>query len=524
MKEYNEIGTDEMLEWARMNGMNLSEGQANELIEGYNKDIDIDKWFEENSINPIGDYESLSKKMRLKIKEIISSLKESEKTSYEDINDSSQSDDRDEKDTLDEKDGKEELTEDKKKEKEDKKLNEQDEKNIEKDDEHVAKEKEQSYKENKEENKEEIPKKEEYLANVEKLHRMKIADYRDQLKRDDVKLDKYFITMIYLQRKVSRTRNAFVKEYGDEDLIRLENQHLREEQKYQKTLDIRMEKDLDKLRHLDEKLDSILDRMQTLQNRLEKGNIDIEEYNKEIDNLEKDKLDTLWKINRLNPTLLEQKQEIIEQRHELQYRKVPRNIQKERNVNTELKAKQKNMEYMEKKQEDVAENVHKDMKASIQSDIDKKEKRLDELRKELKRVNIETAEGKKHALEIIGEIQTLESQKASQEIQQENLEKNMRAGMQSYGDLENSEVKRQDDVEEFKEINENINPDEVSNDLMAELRNAAMKDPSTPEQAEEYLNNIKETTEDISKNNDGKMQDNDGNEPPTLWNRRKRPY
>lgn len=518
MKEYNEIGKDEMLEWAKMNGMSLSEGQAKELVNDENQDINLDEWFKANDINPIGEYENVSKRMKAKIKEIIESLKE-EKAKQ-------QSDDRDEKDNLDEKDGKEQLDTDKKEKVE------ADEKERQKEEgkEEIEEDKSEKDKDDIEENEEkteekkqiETPKKDEYLAKVKKLHEMKIVDYKEQMKKDDAKMDKYFVTMIYLQREINRNRNAFVKEYGEEELNAVENHYLREELKYQKTLDMRMEKDLSRLRELDEKLDSILDRMQELQLGLEKGNIDIELYNDEINSLEKEKLDTLWQINKLNPTLLEEKQEKIEERDEFENRKVPRNIQKERAVSPELKAKQKGLDYMEKKQEGVSEKLHDDMKDNIQRDIDGKEKRLDELRKELKGIDIESPEGKKRALEVIGEIQTLESQKASQEKQQKNLERNMDSSIQSYGDLKESEQERQDDTEEFEEIIEDINPNEVSNDLMAELKNAAMKDPETPEQAEEYLDNIKETTEDAMESKEKEEQEEDN--VPSLFNRRKRPF
>lgn len=526
MKEYNEIGKDEMLEWAKMNGMSLSEGQAKELVSDENQDIDLDEWFKANDINPIGEYENISKKMKAKIKEIMESLKEEKQ---QELGEKSESDDRDEKDNLDEKDGKEKLDENKKKEVEEAEKERQKEEGVEEpeEDKDDKDEIEEPKEQKEEQGQDETPKKDEYLAKVQKLHEMRIVDYKEQLKKDDARMDKYFITMIYLQRELNRNRNAFVKEYGDEELTALENQYLREEQKYQKTLDVRMERDLSKLRHLDEKLDSILDRMQTLQLGLERGNIDIQAYNEEINTLEKDKLDTLWQINRLNPALLEEKQDRIETRDEYEQRRVPRNIQKERSTNPELKAKQKGLDYMEKKQDGMAEKVHEDMKDRIQKDIDEKEKRLDELRKELKGIDIESTEGKKRALEVIGEIQTLEAQKASQETQQKNLEKNMGADVQSYGDLETPELERQDDTEEFQELHEEIDPDEVSTDLMAQLKSAAMEEPNTPEQAEQYLDNLTETTEDVSesRNKDGEAkEEQEDDNVPSLFNRRKRPF
>lgn len=519
MKEYNDIGTDEMLEWAKMNGMNMSEGKAKELVNGENTDIDLDEWFKQNNVAPIGEYENLSKKMKTKIQEIISSLKEEKEKQM-----AEETDERDERDTLDEKEGKEELDENKKKEVDERKH--EDGEKEETDEEEKSEELENKKEEKEVENKEETPKKAEYLAKVKKLHEMKIRDYKDQMKKDDATVDKYFITMMYLQKNINRQRNAFIKEYGSEELTALENEYLKEELKYEKTLNVRMERDLNKLRQLDLKLDSILDKMQSLQKGLEDGSMSLEEYNDEINSLEKDKLDTLWQINRLNPELLEEKQENLKTRGEYEKKTTTASITKERKLDMtpENKVKTSVLEYNEGKQQGKAEEFHEDINEVMKNDIDEKEKRLDELRNKLKGVDITTPNGKKEALEIIGEIQALESQKMSQEKQLDNLEKNMGADVQNYSDLEESEIERRDSSEEFGELVEDINPSEVSDDLMSQLRNQALEEPSTPEQAEEYLDNINEISEEAEKNQDDKEKESDETEEPTLWNRRKRAY
>lgn len=518
MKEYNEINADEMLEWAKMNGMNMSYGQAKDLVSDENNDIDLDKWFEENNVAPIGEYESLTKKMKAKINEIISSLQEEKETQMMD-----ESNDRDEKDTLDEKEGKEELDADKKKEVEEKTRKNSEE--IDEDKEKQDKSQEENEKD-KETEEVETPKKDEYLAKVKKLHEMKLKDYKDQMRKDEVRVDKYFITMMYLQRSINRQRGAFIKEYGAEELTHIENEYLKEELKYEKTLNIRMEKDLSKLRQLDRKLDSILDKMKGLQKGLKDGNISLEEYNDEIENLEKDKLDTLWQINRLNPDLIEQKQEKIKTRefYEKQTTTAEINKERKRDMTPENKKKVETLEYNEKKQKGVAKEVHEDMKEMMEKDIDDKEKRLDELRRELKGVDITTADGKKEALEIIGEIQTLEAQKMSEEKQFDKLEKNMDTNTQSYSDLKESEIERREATDDYEESVQDVNPSEVSDDLMSQLKNQALEDPSTPEQAEEYLDNLNEISEDAEKEQEENEIETDETEPPTLWNRRKRPF
>ena len=75
--------------------------------------------------------------------------------------------------------------------------------------------------------------------------------------------------------------------------------------------------------------------------------------------------------------------------------------------------------------------------------------------------------------------------------------------------LESSEIERQESTEEYEEITENVNPAEVSEDLMAQLKSQALEDPSTPEQAEEYLDNINEISENVEKEQDDKEKEED---------------
>ena len=517
MEENNDMGKDELLEWARLNNVSMSEGQAKDLVNDKNQDVDLDKWLKENGMSPIGEYEKLSDRMRKKIADIIASLKDEKDKDHEE-----QSDDRDEKDNLDEKDGKEELDKDKKKE-----VEEREKENSEKSDDKEDKDKEKAEEENeiedddKDKKQEETPKKDEYLAKVKKLHEMKLVDYKDQMKHDDPRKDKYFMTMIVLQRDVNRQREAFIKAYGKEELQAMENEYLKEELKYKKTLNVRMERDLGRLRQLDQKLDSILDRMQTLQKGVEDKSISLEEYNDEINSLEKEKLDTLWEINRLNPELLEKKQENIKERDNFEKRVSPQNLQKKKDIADENQKKFKEIDYKGRKQDGKAKAYNQEIKDSMQNDIDEKEKRLDELRKELRGTDIESVEGKKRALEIIDEIQTLESQKMSEELQQENMEKNMSSGVESYGDLERSEKQRQADTESFEELHDSINPESASNDLMEQLKNEALHDPETPEQAEQYLENIEDKAEDVAEKDESSKEEKSDDYVPTLFNKRK---
>lgn len=489
--------------------------KKNTIEDEIDNDIDLDDWFKLNSMTPIGEYENLSKRIRVKVKDIIASLKEKDEKEL--------SDDRDEKDNLDELEGKEELDEDKKKEVKEKKkeLGEEPEEEI--------KNKEQE-KETVEENKEKDNKDKElkddpYLAKVERLHQMRLRELKYELKKDDVAFDKHFVRMIYLQREVNKEKAAYIKEHDIKELSDLENSYLKEELKYEKTLSIRRERDITKLRDLDTKLDSIMDKMASLQYSLEKEQLTTEEYNEKINSLEDEKLETLYQINKLNPELLQEKQDRAKGMDDYERRKSRENPYVEKKIVSETnREKEQKLEDAEIGRYGKPKEVKQNTTATLQKDIDEKERRLDELRKHLKGIDITTSKGKKEAIDVISEIQTLESQKMSQEKQLNNLEENMAQGVTNYSDLEESEKNREENVQKMEEKDNNIDPNDISNDMMEQLRNAAISDPNTPEQAEEYLDKMQKVTEDVKKSSEEQEKQDDDIEPPSLWSKKKKQF
>ena len=537
MEESKDIGVDELLEWAKLNHMVMSESKAKEIIDVENagKDIDafeeyidLDEWYKENGYeSPIGEYESLSKKMKKKINDIVKSMEEKDEKELE-----NETDDRDEKDTLDEKDGKEELDEDKKKEVEEREKENGEDSKEDKETGEDEKENEVDVREDKntEAKNEEELNKAEYLARVKKLHEMRLVEYKNELKKDDVNVDKHFVNMIYLQRAVNRDRQHYVKKFGEEgikELAELENKYVKEELKYEKTIYQRHEKDLASLRRLDEKLDRIMDKMESLQNGLEKGNISVNDYNEEIKALEKDKVETLWEINKLNPELIQQKQDRNVKRDEYERSITSKNMGKmpQNNLSKENNEKQKELEMGEKKQQGVAKKVKDNVMDSLEKGIDEKERRLDELKEHLKDIDVTTPKGKEEAISIINEISSLQAQQKAQQEQSENLDKNMKSGEVNYSDIKASETERIDDTEKMQETIEKIDPNNTSTDIMEQLVSQTVEDPDTPEQADEYLDNMQKIAEDAKKETEEKEEEKeeDDNEP-TLWNRRKRPF
>ena len=510
------LSEDELLlEQLRINGMEDSYRALKAQIDA-ERNITSEDILEGNS-SPISEYHGLTDQMKEKIKKIMESMKENKEV-----------DDRDEKDTLDEKEGKEELSEDKKKEFEEKqreKGQDKEENDEKKDDSELEEDKKEKDEDNKTK-KEETPKKDDYLAELKRLHKMKIVDYKEQLKSDRVDVDRYFITMMALERRLNRQRASFIKEYGSEELIHLENEYIREEQRYKKTLNKNMENALFSLRQLDEKLDSILDRMQDLQKYLEDGNISLEEYNDEINALEKDKLDTLWQINKLNPELLEEKQENIELRRKIEARATTSKIEKEKNrdLTSYNKSHKKSLESSEKKQEGVAKDAHQSMKENIEKELYKKEKRINEIQNEISGIDISSPEGKKRAWDLSGEYQTLLDSTNRLKEQYDSIEKNMGANVQSYADLREPEEQRRENVEKLEKNREDLDPEKQDESFIAQIVDQVKETPETPERAQEVVDDMNKIAEEAKEEQESKEKENDETEPPTLWNRRKKPF
>lgn len=535
MEENMEIGKDELLEWAKLNKINMSEKDARDIVEdiadgrevnAFDEYIDLDKWYEENGGgNAIGEYESLSKKMKAKIDKIVKSLEEKDEKEFEEETD------RDEKDALDEKEGKEELTKEKKEEVE-KKKEENGEETKDKEEEEKGKPEVEvkEDKENEAKTEEELTKAE-YLARVKKLHEMRLVEYKDELKKDDVKVDRHFTNMIYLQRGINRDRQNYVKKFGEEgikELAELENKYVKKELEYEKAIYTRHQKDIARLHQLDQKLDRIMDKMESLQNALEDEHIDSEEYAKEIESLEKDKLDTLWQINKLNPELIQQKQDRNIKRDEYERIVTSKNMGKmpENNLSKENNKKMKDVELKERKQEGVAGRVQDNMLDNLQNDIDEKEKRLDELKAHVKDVDISTPKGKEEVNSIANEIYTLQAQQKSSQEQVENLEANMKAGVADYSDIKGPETERADDTEKMQDTLEDIGTSDSTTDFYAQLVNQIVEDPDTPEQADEFMDNMEKIAEDAKKEQEEKEEAREEEEEnvPSLFNKRNKPF
>ena len=101
----------------------------------------------------------------------------------------------------------------------------------------------------------------------------------------------------------------------------------------------------------------------------------------------------------------------------------------------------------------------------------------------------------------------------------------MKSGEVNYSDIKASETERIDDTEKMQETIEKIDPNNTSTDIMEQLVSQTVEDPDTPEQANEYLDNMQKIAEDAKKETEEKEEEKEEKDnEPTLWNRRKRPF
>ncbi|MDD2627917.1 MAG: hypothetical protein PHD20_03425, partial [Clostridia bacterium] len=411
-------------------------------------DTDMKKWLEENAINPIGEYENISKRLSKKIALIINSLSEDKKEKIEEV--LKEIEDREEKDSLDEREGKERLRVNKDEIEEIQEIKEDKTVEAEREDkEEIAKEESKKDEEKQQNEDGKLPEKDIYLAKVRKLHDMRIREYKHEMRNKEVGIDKHFVAMIYLQKEINQNRDAFIKEHGAEELVAIENKNVREELKYKKTLNIKMDRSLKELKELENKLDKVIKEMEILENKLNKGEMKEEEYNDRVKVLEKDKVECLWEINKVNPVLLSEKNEMQIEREDYEKRVSPKNIKKEKDLEKGTKSKIIDIEQTEEKQQGVAERTKEDIQKQMQENIDNKEKELEALRSRLKKIDITSQNGKKEALDINIKIQTLLNQKMAQEKQSKNIEENMKRGIKDFSDIDDPNKVREKETEDI---------------------------------------------------------------------------
>ena len=530
-KEINDIDDNVLEEYFKMNGFNLDRRDIENLTRDEGKDIevDLDKFLEEQG-SPIGEYKSKKDKLKEMIAEI-KKMKEDIKKEKEKVKEEKENiDDRDEKDTLDEKDGKEELDNDKK-EKTDKAKEEEDkDKELAGDDDGRAIEKEGNKKEEKDERQEDLEDKEKdegkateskevdpkqvYLNKVRKLHQLKMIDYRDRIRKaDDIAVDKGFITMILLQRQISKERAAYIKTYGEVELIELENDCAIAEARQEKKLLGRMDRELDRGQGLNKRLDDVMFKLEVLEEEMSRNkNIDevYDDYVSDLQYLNKEKANIMWEINKLNPHVTEKKQDVLKEREAIEKRVSPMNREEYKDKSAYNQAMENKINKMEKNQEGVSKEANEKLAETLDRKIEDTQIRLKENERKIRKyLEAYGKDGKAYPQKeraemeaLIIERHNLQSSIATDTKSKEDLEKNMDNRRKDYGDNLDAKNMREDSLDDSKEMQKDLSSKDVSDEELSSIAKESivnepnLKDPDdVREHNEDIVSYVKEQTD-----------------------------
>lgn len=142
-----------------------------------------------------------------------------------------------------------------------------------------------------------------YLDKVERLHELKISSYKDNIEKNKVTQDKYkLVEMINLEKDICN-----LKKLNNNIDTSIEDKYEIEEDKYETFILDNFEEDIKDVQKQNFKLDSIENKMLDLNKKLKLNTIDMVEYNERFGKLEEEKVDVVWGLTILNPSLLKEK-------------------------------------------------------------------------------------------------------------------------------------------------------------------------------------------------------------------------
>ena len=142
-----------------------------------------------------------------------------------------------------------------------------------------------------------------YLDKVERLHELKISSYKDNIEKNKVTQDKYkLVEMINLEKDI-----CSIKKLNNNIDTSIEDKYEIEEDKYETFILDNFEEDIKDVQKQNLKLDSIENKMLDLNKKLKLNTIDMVEYNERFGELEEEKVDVVWGLTILNPSLLKEK-------------------------------------------------------------------------------------------------------------------------------------------------------------------------------------------------------------------------
>ncbi len=346
----------------------------------------------------------------------------------------------------------------------------------------------------------------EYLDKLIKLHSEKMKVYKDQRKRDKlVPSDSDLIFMIRLQQEINKGRVKYEKEYGKEELTKILNKHFKEEKKEESKILEEHQKKIDKLEDLNKQLDEVLGKIEALEYQMSRGQISIEDYENEKEFLQKQKVETLWDINEMDPAMLAEEEMKFKENENFQNKAFGQGFEKQQRKDLDMKnfRTSKDLEQTKKEQQGEIKETNEAMEERHKRSIDNKEETIDELQSKIAN---ETDEEK------IVEY-TEQAAKLEEDIEKSDEQQKMVQGKEDVGytdienattiegdfseKLENAMVDFKKVIDEQEQLKEEIAPEtnKEENEFIRNMQNSIVDIEGDPNAAREYLEAIKETTE-----------------------------
>ncbi|MDD2628324.1 MAG: hypothetical protein PHD20_05550, partial [Clostridia bacterium] len=102
-----------------------------------------------------------------------------------------------------------------------------------------------------------------------------------------------------------------------------------------------------------------------------------------------------------------------------------------------------------------------------------------------------------------------------------NIEENMKRGIKDFSDIDDPKKVREKETEDIEKFKEDINPHDVSSELMEQLKSTALKEPKTPEQAQKYLDEMQKIGENADEEKSKEKEEENSHEKTIFkkpWN------
>ncbi len=346
----------------------------------------------------------------------------------------------------------------------------------------------------------------EYLQKLINLHEEKMKMYKEQRKKEKlVPTEKELVFMVRLEQEIRHEKSKYEKKYGKEELSTLINKNFKEEKKQETKIMEDHQKKIDELEELNKKLDENLAKIEALEYQMTRGQISIEDYEKEKETLQKSKLEILWDINEMDPAILAAEEKEFAENEKYKEVAFRENYDKEqkKDLNDRNRATYNEIEKSKVNQKDkVAENKE-EIEDRQQKAIDNKEDTIDELK-----TKIANTEDPDKVIAMTDQVTALEQEKevskeqskmatGKEEVSYSEIKEPDKVQESLTTELENAMVEFKDVIEKQEELTKDIAPEDSKkekNPFVENLKKSVVDIDSNPNAAKEYLEAIEKTT------------------------------